>query len=74
MLVASFAALAVLWPTPRLQEPGWRPLPAGSAGCSGRAPVEVLCALIGVALLVVVLLAGYTGAARRSTTSRRRSS
>ena len=27
MLVASFAALAVLWPRPRLQEPAWRPLP-----------------------------------------------
>src|SRR5690242_20571777 len=26
VLVASFAALAALWPTPRLQEPRWRPL------------------------------------------------
>ena len=27
VLVASFAALAVLWPRPRLEEPRWRPLP-----------------------------------------------
>ena len=27
VLVASFAALAVLWPRPRLQEPAWRALP-----------------------------------------------
>ena len=33
VLVISFVALAVLWPKPRLEEPGWRPLPGGSAGC-----------------------------------------
>ena len=61
VLVASFAGLAVLWPAPRLQEPGWRPLPAGIGRVLGSRPVEWLCALIGVALLVVILLAGYIG-------------
>ena len=61
MLVASFAALAVLWPTPRLQDPGWRPLPGGLGRVLGSRPVEVVCAAIGVGLLVVVVLAGYTG-------------
>ena len=27
VLVVSFFALAVLWPKPRLEDPGWRPLP-----------------------------------------------
>jgi hypothetical protein len=59
VLVASFAGLAVLWPTPRLQAPGWRALPGGRV--LGSRPVEVLCALIGVLLLAVVVLAGYDG-------------
>jgi hypothetical protein len=61
VLVASFAGLAVLWPTPRLQEPGWRPLPGGVGRVLGSRPVEALCGAIGVALLVVVVLAGYIG-------------
>ena len=59
VLVASFAGLAVLWPTPRLQAPGWRAIPGGRV--LGSRPVEVLCGLIGVFLLVVILLAGYIG-------------
>jgi hypothetical protein len=61
VLVASFAGLAVLWPTPRLQEPGWRPLPGGLGRALGSRPVEALCAALGVGLLVVVILAGYIG-------------
>ena len=61
VLVASFAGLAVLWPRPRLQAPGWRALPGGIGRVLGSRAVEVLCALIGVALLVVILLAGYLG-------------
>jgi hypothetical protein len=61
VLVASFAALAVLWPRPRLQEPGWRPLPAGIGRVLGSRPVEALCGAIGVGLLVVVILGGYLG-------------
>jgi hypothetical protein len=61
VLVVSFAGLAVLWPTPRLQEPGWRPLPAGIGRILGSRPVEALCAAIGVGLLAVVILGGYLG-------------
>jgi hypothetical protein len=59
VLVASFAGLALLWPTPRLQAPGWRAVPGGRV--LGSRPVEVLCALIGVVLLAVVVVAGYDG-------------
>jgi hypothetical protein len=60
VLVISFVALASLWPKPRMEErPPWRPLPGGAA--LGSRPVEVLCGAIGVALLVVVVLAGYVG-------------
>ena len=58
----SFAALAVLWPTPRLQEPGWRSSLGGSArflgstrggsGCAG--PSASGCSSSSV-------LAGYLG-------------
>jgi hypothetical protein len=55
VLVASFAALAVLWPRPQLQEPHERPL--------FRMPVvvDVVCALLGVALYVAVVYAGFAG-------------
>jgi hypothetical protein len=61
VLIVSFAGLAVLWPTPRLQRPGWRPLPRGIGRILGSRPVEALCAALGVGLLVVVILAGYLG-------------
>jgi hypothetical protein len=62
VLVISFAALAVLWPRPRLEErPPWRPLPFGLGRLLGSRPVEVVCGAIGVALLAVVIAAGYTG-------------
>ena len=60
VLVVSFAALAVLWPTPRLQDPGLRSL--GAFGrLLGSPAVEWACRLIGVALFVIVVLAGYLG-------------
>jgi hypothetical protein len=61
VLVVSFAALAVLWPKPRLERPDWRPLPGGMGRWLGSSPVEVACGAIGVALLVIVVAAGYTG-------------
>ena len=61
VLVASFAALAVLWPGPRLQQPAWWPLPAGLGRVLGSTAVHVLCAAIGVALLAIVIVAGYEG-------------
>jgi len=60
VLVVSFGALAALWPKPRLESlPPWRPLPGGAL--LGSRAVEVLCGAIGVALFVVVVLAGYVG-------------
>jgi hypothetical protein len=61
VLIVSFAGLAVLWPTPKLQDAGWRPLPGGIGRALGSRPVEALCAALGVGLLVVVILAGYLG-------------
>src|SRR5918992_488062 len=61
VLVISFAALALLWPRPRLEETPWKPLPWGIGRALGSRAVEVLCGVIGVALLVVVIAAGYVG-------------
>src|SRR5918992_5357222 len=59
VLVVSFAALALLWPRPRLERTPWRPLPWGiGKALAGRA-AEVVCGAIGVALLVAVIVAGY---------------
>jgi hypothetical protein len=61
VLILSFVALAALWPTPRMQgELPWRPLPLVGRLLGSR-PVDWLCGLIGVALLVIVVLAGYIG-------------
>ena len=48
VLVISFFALAVLWPTPRLEQDNWRPLVRGWVSL----PLEVLWGAIGVFLLV----------------------
>jgi hypothetical protein len=61
VLVVSFVALAVLWPQPKLQEEGWRPLPGGLGRALGSRPVEIVCGLVGVALLGVVVYAGLRG-------------
>jgi hypothetical protein len=62
VLILSFVALAALWPKPRLEEGvPWRPLPLGIGRVLGSKPVEILCGAIGVALFVVVILAGYIG-------------
>ena len=61
VLVVSFVALAVLWPAPRLQDAGWRPLPGGFGRALGSRAVEAVCGAIGVALLVLLVVAGYVG-------------
>ncbi len=62
VLVVSFVALAALWPQPRMEDrPPWRPLPFGIGRLLGSRAVEWLCGAIGVALLVMVLVAGYAG-------------
>ena len=60
VLVISFVALAALWPKPRLEgEPAFKPIPGGAL--LGSRAMEIVCGAIGVALLIVVLLAGYVG-------------
>jgi len=61
VLVVSFVGLAVLWPEPRLQTPGWRPLPGGVGRLLASRPVEILCGVIGVFLLGLVVYAGLRG-------------
>ena len=61
VLCVSFVALAVLWPKPRLEDPGWRPLPGGLGAVVGSRAVEVVGGVIGVAALALVIVAGYVG-------------
>jgi hypothetical protein len=60
VLVVSFAALALVWPRPRLEHSEWRPLPGG--GVIGSRFVEALCGVIGVGLLALTLWSGLAGA------------
>jgi hypothetical protein len=55
VLIVSFAALAVLWPEPRLQEPRRRRL--------FRIPraLDAVCGVVGVAVFAVVVYAGLSG-------------
>jgi len=62
VLVASFVALAVLWPQPRLQDGGSRPLPAGLSRALDNRVVEGVCGAVGVGLLLLVLYSGLNGA------------
>jgi hypothetical protein len=61
VLVASFVALATLWPEPRLQEEGWRPLPGVLSRVLTSRAIEILCGGIGVFLLGVVVWSGLDG-------------
>jgi hypothetical protein len=61
VLVVSFVALAVLWPDPRLQEEGWRPLPRGLGHRLTSRPVEIACGAIGVFLFALVIYSGLRG-------------
>jgi hypothetical protein len=61
VLCLSFVALAALWPRPRLEHPGWRPLPGGLGRALGGRAVEGAGAAIGVTVLLLVVVAGYAG-------------
>jgi hypothetical protein len=61
VLLVSFAALAVLWPKPRLQEERWRPLPGGVGKVLASRPLELVTGTIGVGLLGVVVYSGFRG-------------
>src|SRR4051794_29815990 len=61
VLVVSFAALALLWPQPRIEgSNGWRPL-AGVGRVLGSTAVESACQVLGVVLLALVLVSGFAG-------------
>ena len=61
VLIVSFVALAVLWPTPRLQRDRWRPLPGRLGRVLGSWVLEALAGAVGVFLLGVVVWAGLSG-------------
>jgi hypothetical protein len=61
VLVISFVALAILWPEPKLQDEGWRPLPAWLGRTLTSRAVEIVCGAIGVFLLGVVVYTGFEG-------------
>jgi hypothetical protein len=61
VLIVSFVALLTLWPEPRLERDRWRPMPGALGRALGSRTLEVACATLGVALLGLVLVAGYAG-------------
>ena len=61
ILIVSFVALAVLWPRPKLEDEGWRPLPWGVGRVLAGAPVQILCGATGVLLVGVVVWSGLAG-------------
>jgi hypothetical protein len=67
VLAVSFVALATLWPKPRLEDPGWRPLPGGIGRALASRPVEIVCGAIGVFLFALTIYAGFEGT--QSTTA-----
>lgn len=64
VLVVSFVALGALWRRPLLQRASWRPLPAPLGRALTSPIVETVCGAIGIALLAVVVYAGFEGAPR----------
>ncbi len=61
VLVVSFVALAILWPQPRLEDEGWRPLPRWLGRVVTSRPLEILCGAIGIFLLGLIVYAGFQG-------------
>lgn len=61
VLLASFAALALLWPRPKLQETHWRPLAGRLGGALVAPPVRLAAGGLGVVLLALVIWSGFDG-------------
>ncbi len=62
VLIVSFAGLATLWQTPRLEpDDGFRPAPEGLSFALVNTATEVFAGLVGVALLGVTIWAGLAG-------------
>jgi hypothetical protein len=61
VLIVSFGALAVAWTSPRFEQERWRALPAGLSGLVVNRVTETAAALVGVALLGLVVWSGLSG-------------
>ena len=61
VLIVSFIGLAVLWPTPRLEQGGFRAFPRAVSRVLLSRPVAVVCGAAGVFLLGLVVWSGLTG-------------
>lgn len=61
VLIVSFVALATLWPTPRLQEDSWRPLPRALSRVVCSRVLAIVCGAIGIFLLGLVVWSGLRG-------------
>lgn len=61
VLIVSFAALAALWRSPRLEEPRGRRLPDALGRAITLPALEVVLGAVSVALLAVVVYAGLAG-------------
>jgi hypothetical protein len=65
VLIVSFIMLALFWPKPKLEGDSWRPI--GTGDPNGAQPafwqvIDVFCGVVGVALLGLMLWAGFDGA------------
>jgi hypothetical protein len=75
VLVVSFVALALAWPTPRLQQHTVRPLPDRLGRLLTSRALDIACGAVGVALLALTVWAGLndsTDRPRGSDFARRR--
>jgi hypothetical protein len=61
VLIASFVALAALWPRPKLEQENWRPLPGGIGRVLASRPVEIVTGALGVFLLFLTVISGLLG-------------
>ena len=61
VLIVSFGALAVAWTSPRFEQERWRALPAGLSRLVVNRVTETAAALVGVALLALVVWSGLSG-------------
>lgn len=61
VLVVSFVALTALWVQPKLEQDGFRPLPAALRRAITCRPVEILCGAAGIFLLALVVVSGLLG-------------
>jgi hypothetical protein len=65
VLIVSFLALAVLWPKPKLEHAGHRTV--GFLRFLTSRPVDVMCGTAGVAVLALVVYAGFAGSQNPSS-------